>query len=86
MDGLIDADMDGYDSYTYGAGNGTVDCDDGNAAVSPDAEEVFMMRQMIIVILPMIMMPMVMAILRWVLVSEESKVVMMKKYDQSRSN
>ena len=33
-----DADMDGYDSYTYGGG--TIDCDDGNAAVNPDAEEI----------------------------------------------
>ena len=31
--------MDGYDSYTYGGG--TIDCDDGNAAVNPDAEETF---------------------------------------------
>ena len=34
-----DADMDGHDSYTYGSG--TIDCDDTNAAVNPDAAETF---------------------------------------------
>ena len=31
--------MDGHDSYVYGGG--TVDCDDANAAVNPDAAETF---------------------------------------------